>query len=234
MEKGRGRLNDGVRFATLKPNSSDASAHFVELMRATLKHAQEISASVGEAEAVTAHARGVAAAVDASITEEERDRVEKEIKRLSTSLHTSQLTPHVGFQAVDGPHAGGTSARGFVDYQNTAVANPASSAGPSGHHHVPTHSTAAQMTQEIETTVMWVQQLLESVHLVESGTAVEPGSSLLSIVQPRSRHQKDEALQRSLKLFNTKKQEEKEFDEHAVIFRRQAVQAALAARSASS
>merc|ERR1719401_1469308 len=89
---------------------------------------------------------------------------------------------------------------------------------------------ASQMTQEIETTVMWVQQLLESVHFVESDTALDPGASLLSIVQPRLRHQKDEALAKSLKLYNEKKEEEKEFDERAAFFRRQALEAVSQSR----
>lgn len=79
------------------------------------------------------------------------------------------------------------------------------------------------MTEQIESTVMWVQQLLESVHFVDSDAKLDPGASLLSIVQPRLRHQKDEALMRSLKLFSEKKQEEKEFDVHAVFFRGQAL-----------
>ena len=32
------------------------------------------------------------------------------------------------------------------------------------------------MAEEIETTVMWVQQLLESVHFVESEDVFEPGA----------------------------------------------------------
>merc|ERR1712187_608372 len=82
-----------------------------------------------------------------------------------------------------------------------------------------------QMSQQIETTVMWVQQLLESVHFIESDRSLEPGASLLSIVQPRLRHQKDEARHRSLTLFEEKKETEKEIDEHAALFRRRALQA---------
>merc|ERR1712187_731071 len=73
-----------------------------------------------------------------------------------------------------------------------------------------------QMSQQIETTVMWVQQLLESVHFVESDEALEPGASLLSIVQPGRRHQKDIALTQSVNLFHEKKEEEEAEDETAV------------------
>lgn len=81
------------------------------------------------------------------------------------------------------------------------------------------------MAQEVETTVMWVQQLLESVHFIESDTALDPGASLLSIVQPRLRLQKDEALQQSLQHFHEKKEAEQDVDERAALFRKRALQA---------
>merc|ERR1712232_1479557 len=89
-------------------------------------------------------------------------------------------------------------------------------------------TVAEQMTEQIESTVMWVQQLLESVHFVDSDAMLDPGASLVSTVQPRLRHQKDEALMRSLKLFSEKKQEEKEFDVHAVFFRGEALKSVQA------
>jgi hypothetical protein len=79
------------------------------------------------------------------------------------------------------------------------------------------------MGEQVESTVMWVQQMLESVHFVDSDAQLDPGASLKSIVQPRLRHQKDEALKRSQKYFNEKKQEEKEYDVQKVFFRSQAL-----------
>merc|ERR1712046_548788 len=92
---------------------------------------------------------------------------------------------------------------------------------------------AEQMAQEIETTVMWVQQLLECVHLASSPDAeLEPGASLLKYLQPGRRYQKDQAVHKSTTFFHEKKEAEKEADEKAVIFRGQALAAVRAKRQA--
>merc|ERR1740117_966871 len=89
----------------------------------------------------------------------------------------------------------------------------------------------AEMAEEIETTVMWVQQLLESVHFAQSEDVLEPGSSLLTIVQPGRRQQKDLALQQSMNLFHEKKEGEQDAeDETALLFRDQALNAVQAQR----
>ncbi|CAE8613294.1 unnamed protein product [Polarella glacialis] len=51
-----------------------------------------------------------------------------------------------------------------------------------------------QLVQEIEATALFVQQILESAKLVESGKAIQPGASLLSVA-PLTRQQEDDALQ---------------------------------------
>eukprot|EP00928_Gymnodinium_smaydae_P090673 TRINITY_DN74432_c0_g1_i1.p1 TRINITY_DN74432_c0_g1~~TRINITY_DN74432_c0_g1_i1.p1 ORF type:complete len:236 (+),score=73.05 TRINITY_DN74432_c0_g1_i1:47-754(+) len=219
------RLSDGIGFATVRPSGADASAQLVELMRTTLRHAQEISSAVADAEACAARARKVAAAAVASTTDRERDLAQSELERLSAALSA---------------HAGGGASPAAVSVSPQESLAPVDAVLPAGagadsRQLVPALSTgtgalAKQMSQEIETTVMWVQQLLESVHFVDSDTPLDPGASLLSVVQPRLRHQKDEALQRSLKLFNEKKEEEQEFDERAAIFRGQALQAVARAQ----
>jgi len=315
------RLSDGVGFATLKPTFSDASAQLVELMRATLRHAQEITAAVGEAEGAAEQAQGAVVAVTAATADAERRVVESEIERLSASLFSQKL-PEVAADsgrsrlgtfapasmsaaavsaaaaaasntasvaassasaaAVAAPTAATASAAAAPEEPSEsspcgtsssgAVAAPLEMSPASAGHAAAAASTAAapppaepaavlaapslplgpvsrsnvrlkggggggprsitsQMTEEIETTVMWVQQLLESVHFIDSDTALEPGASLLSIVQPGRRHQKDEALHQSLTLFHEKKEEEEEADEHAIFFRKHALQAVAAQRS---
>ncbi|CAK0849738.1 unnamed protein product [Prorocentrum cordatum] len=90
---------------------------------------------------------------------------------------------------------------------------------------------AAALSQEVEATVMWVQRLLESARFTGSEEALAPGASLLSVVQPRLRHQRDEALGRSRALFRDMKEAEGEADEHAAVFRRWAMEAVLAKRA---
>lgn len=244
-QAGTAKLSDGVGFATVKPKFSDASSQLVELMRATLRHAQEISVSVGEAEATAESVKEAIAMTDNVTTPAERRIVEAEIERLSASMflwpdvdsksdgdkRTQSMLPalvptvasvahtdaSVG-DASDGNSAGNVGASPSEFSADVGGSRPAISIGGS-------KSVASQMNKEIERTVMWVQQLLESVHFIESDKSLEPGASLLSIVQPRLRHQKDEARHRSLTLFEEKKETEKEIDEHAALFRRRALQA---------
>lgn len=281
MAGGGPRLSDGVAFATVQPRFSEASAQLVELMRATLRHAQEIGAAVGEAESVAGRAQEAAAAAEGAATEEELRMAELEIERLSASLASgtsgapakdrnlppSPVPSMLQTQGAErferlvtsgsdqkplashGPP--GTQSRASTTESLPVVTDAGSGSGPqpiltaesSRAPSLPalrealgagasrrqsggpeSSSQAAQMAQEVETTVMWVQQLLESVHFVESDTALEPGASLLSVVQPRPRHQKDEALHSSLKFFQEKKEAEAEVDEHAALFRRRALQ----------
>jgi len=239
-QAGKAKLSDGVGFATVKPRFSDASAQLVELMRATLRHAQEISVSVGEAEAIAESAKETVAMTDAATTPAERRTAESEIERLSAccapeppdskadSERRAQLAPPAAGASAGDPPSGvcGASNAGSPPDESGADASGPHAVTPAGG----SESVASQMTQEIERTVMWVQQLLESVHFIESDRSLEPGASLLSIVQPRLRHQKDEARHRSLTLFEEKKETEKEIDEHAALFRRRALQAVSSQR----
>lgn len=247
----------GVAFAAIKPTFSEASAQLVEQMRATLRHAQEISTAVGEAEAAAASAREAAAVADAAVLEEELQIEREELERLLRPQERSAIPSATPSATPAPPMAPASSLALQPSSVNAAAPSSASSASPSdsaaGLAAVPTgshlgsaggapigsasprggrqESVASQMTQEVETTIMWVQQLLESVHLIESDTPLQPGASLLSIVQPRPRHQKDEALQQSLALFREKKETEEEADERAAAFRRQALEAVAAQRA---
>merc|ERR1719188_2183219 len=75
----------GIAFATLQPKFSDCSAQLVELMRATLRHAQEIGAAVGEAEGAAERARATVAETEAAATAQESRVVDAEIKRLQAA-----------------------------------------------------------------------------------------------------------------------------------------------------
>merc|ERR1719326_2160162 len=81
------QLSDGVGFATLRKNFPDASAQLVELMRATLRHAQEITASVDEAEAATERALSAVTTVDTLTTATERKIVDTEIEKVTKWLN---------------------------------------------------------------------------------------------------------------------------------------------------
>lgn len=278
------QISNGVGFATLKPKFSDASAQLVELMRATLRQAQEISVAVGEAEGTAEKARAAVATTMDATTEAESRIAEAEIAKLTlklsgtsdapsvaggdklrpailstsmassvnlassanltnlaasanigASLAPSPVAVHDAVASEEGVLSGSANSADLQDTSGNGAVTALDVSGNSGM--IPggggTKSAAVQMSQEIETTVMWVQQLLESVHFIESDTALEPGASLLSIVQPRLRHQKDEALNQSMKHFNEKKEAEKEVDERAAFFRRQALQAAIAQRNAA-
>jgi len=233
---------DSVGFATLQPNFSDASAQLVEQMRATLRQAQEIIAAVGEAESTVERTRAALIATDSAATEAELLIAESEIERLSATFGNQGVRPAQSASA----HLTASSTMNLATISESAPASgpaitseksgplAASAAGMSPLADgvglaLPSdgdgQSVAGQMTKEIETTVMWVQQLLESVHFTESDEALEPGASLLHIVQPRLRQQKDDAVNHSLVLFNEKKETEKDVDEHAAFFRSQALQA---------
>jgi len=286
MESGN---RDGVVFATLKPKFSDASAQLVELMRATLRHAQDICAAVGEAEHTAEQARaaihaGEAAASDAEITSAQlemqrlraaMDRPPPKAKKakdpegagtgesvappspmppaapVSAQQAAAAPPPSAGVSEDAGLGGGATGAStaslpapsDAPDAVGTAASSPTarprgvaggiaaegatSEPGGSG-----PQSTAAQMSQEIETTVMWVQQLLESVHSIETDTELAPGTSLLSVVQPRLRHSKDAALKKGLAQFHEKKEIEKEEEEQQALtlFRSRALEAVSATR----
>eukprot|EP00401_Gymnodinium_catenatum_P007993 CAMPEP_0117531334 /NCGR_PEP_ID=MMETSP0784-20121206/38806_1 /TAXON_ID=39447 /ORGANISM="" /LENGTH=313 /DNA_ID=CAMNT_0005327707 /DNA_START=14 /DNA_END=953 /DNA_ORIENTATION=- len=268
-------FSEQLGFAALKPSSSEAAAQLVELMRLTLRHAQEIA--VGEAEASAVRAQKAAAAAEASTTDAERDQVEIEVERLRAAFvgatgpspnsggagvgqdalrlvdrrfpssrfddgalveRTQSMRTHAA-PALRGDGGGDRQSLsvGHVSQRGASASPPVEAPPPESATSChgkgggsPDVAVAAQMTTEIEATVMWVQQLLESVHFVESDAPLDPGASLLSIVQPRLRHQKDEALHRSLKLFSQKKEEEQEFDTQAAFFRGQALAAVAAQR----
>jgi len=226
-------LTNGVGFATLKPSFPEASSHLVEQMRNTLRTAQEISVAVGEAERAADKAHAVVVATTEAETPAERRSAAAHMARLSAALAQRSADANRQADGDKSPRIASSGDKTLRSSQTTAPIrfNEATQLGTS----VPKSSTSAsiskQMTQEIETTVMWVQQFLESVHFMESDATLEPGASLLSIVQPRMRHQKDEAVQRSLTLFHEKKEDEEETDECTVHFRNQALQAVMAQRS---
>lgn len=286
-----GKLGGTMGFATLRPTFPEASAQLVELMRATLRHAQEITAAVGEAEGAAKRAQAAVATVDAATTQVERRVVESEIDKLSAWLAppkqpdgsgtadkgnyrsalaasmpsalaaTSQVTttsataqqPSQGSSATSAlpqaaPAQNATTDAAAVAGQEDGPSSgtgsfPLASSGLDGGLRGEGESAAVQgarlaeslrdkdgtgkpsvaleMAEEIETTVMWVQQLLESVHFIDSDTPLEPGASLLSIVQPGRRHQKDIALDQSKIVFREKKEAEEEDDDlNTAIFRR--------------
>lgn len=302
-----GKLGGTMGFATLRPTFPEASAQLVELMRATLRHAQEITAAVGEAEGAAKRAQAAVATVDAATTQVERRVVESEIEKLSTWLAppkqpdsgttdkgtyrsalaasmpsalsaTSQVTtssaiaqqPSLATSATSALPSGApaqnattdaAAVAGQEDGPSSGTGNfPLASSGLDGGLRGESESAAVQgarlaeslrdkdgtgkpsvaleMAEEIETTVMWVQQLLESVHFIDSDTPLEPGASLLSIVQPGRRHQKDIALDQSKVVFREKKEAEEEDDDlNTAIFRRlrgEALQAVSAQRTTMS
>jgi len=298
-------LSEGVGFATLKTTFPDASARLVELMRATLQHAQEITAAVDEAEAATERAQSAMTIVDTLTTSAERRIVDAEIEKVTNWLNrpppetwmdkyiarttnerdraaqmmsTSSVQPPISSapssaiatstsasapanvavaaapmtpapapmaavvedSSVETAPAGGAG-QGVIDSASAARTNRSASVGgplslQAGNYSMAgsTTTASAEMTEEIETTVMWVQQLLESVHFVESEQSLEPGVSLLSIVQPGRRIQKDIALNQSVHLFHEKKEEEEDAEDDAPVFRGSALQTVLAQRLASA
>eukprot|EP00929_Paragymnodinium_shiwhaense_P051113 TRINITY_DN25734_c0_g1_i2.p1 TRINITY_DN25734_c0_g1~~TRINITY_DN25734_c0_g1_i2.p1 ORF type:complete len:237 (-),score=57.46 TRINITY_DN25734_c0_g1_i2:120-830(-) len=217
------RLSDGVGFATLRPTCAEASSQLVENMRATLRQAQERSQVEREIERLTALMHGGPAPPSA----EHAERLPRLQSGAPTPLNKN-ARDRSRFDSNEGVPSRIPEGDHFAMHWPDAQDASAHASGHSGE--AAGTPIAAQMTQQVETTVMWVQQLLESVHFVDSDQVLEPGASLLSIVQPRMRHQKEESLQRSLQAFSEKKEDEKEFDERAAFFRRQALQEALKAR----
>jgi hypothetical protein len=254
-------LSDGVGFATLKNTFPDASAQLVELMRATLRHAQEITASVGDAELATEQAHTAVTTVDSMTTAAERRVVDAEIEKvtrwLNPAMQRSGNLP-AGISATTAPSsnsalaASGDDAALGVPQAGNGYGAGSSNGGQAGldmsvASTAPVGSTASSfsnvsarnidvsgdMAEQIETTVMWVQQLLESVHFAESEEGLESGASLLSIVQPGRRTQKDNAIKNSVSLFHEKKEEEEDAEDEAPFFRFQALQAVQARAAAS-
>jgi len=304
MTKSEG-TSDSMGFATVKDTFPGAAAQLVVMMRATLRHAQEITASVGEAEGANERAQTVVTNVENTTTVAEQSIADAEIEKVvnwlnrpqetfqeqrgraaaaagadkwassvsvsATSVQTGIASVPVSVQtspprpsnaagaisstvslASEDATPGGAEAGGAV--QGAGVLSTAAQLGAKGAatpygslldnanmSGMPTlygQSAAAsstktltsEMTEEIETTVMWVQQLLESVHFVESEDVLEPGASLLSIVQPGRRGQKEIALHQSVNLFHEKKEEEEDADDEAPKFRNRALQAVKAQR----
>lgn len=281
-------LSGAMGFATLRPTYPEASAQLVELMRATLRHAQEITAAVGEAEVTASRAQSAVSAVDTATTQAERRVVESEIDKLSAWLAPPAPTTDKGNQryaapayytsavtstsmasstalaadstprfvtekaaasqtaSADQPAApekadsgtwppGSTSGDGSGQCGDAEHASAQGAGGAEASNSGSEKHIALEMAEEIETTVMWVQQLLESVHFIDSDTKLEPGASLLSIVQPGRRHQKDVALHQSKKVFREKKEAEEEDDLNTSLFRRlrgEALQAVSTQRAA--
>lgn len=214
-----------VAFATLKPTFSDAAGQLVVVMRATLQGAQDIATAVGEAERTAQRCKNIVQDVDSATTERESQLVHSELYRLAQRAYVNRLDDPVMRNRPSRPNSPVNGDRGAADGTTSA----SSSLVPTC---VSTKPISEQMALETETTVMWVQQLLESVHFIGSDKALEPGSSLLSMVQPKPKHDKDYAMHRSLVLFNEKKESEKNVDELAAIFRHKALSAVAAQRSA--
>jgi len=305
------KLSKQVGFATLKPTFPDASAQLVELMRATLKHAQEITAAVGEAEGAAERAQCKVQTVDSLTTAAERRIVDSEIERLTTWLNRPPPVeekswidkyrkldklgdklevPQIGQQQPTAsppttltmpmslsqekekvsvsspppvpPTSGPTLAAAVEEgtapttsgssqavgnggsgdnaglMASTALSNGSVVKTTAATHHPTVHSATtsgqtltSEMAEEIETTVMWVQQLLESVHFVESDEVMEPGASLLGAVQPGRRHQKEIALSQSVHLLHEKKEEEEDAEDETAVFRSLALQTVAFQRS---
>lgn len=223
-------------FATLKPTFSDASSQLVIRMRATLRRAQEITTTVGEAELAAQRAQAKVRLVDSLTTEAERQCVDSEIQRLADAIYGRNADKVVNPpNLVSPPKMPGASEDPIVATETREGLLPSApkemlTTAQSGRASVP---VAEQMAQEIETTVMWVQQLLECAHLASSPDAeLEPGASLLKYLQPGRRYQKDQAVHKSTEFFHEKKEAEKEADERAVIFRGHALAAVRAKRQA--
>lgn len=303
MAEKEDKLSKGVGFATLQPTFPDASAQLVELMRATLRHAQEITAVVGEAEGAAERAQCKVQIVNSSTTAGERQRVDSEIERLTTWLNrpppveekswidkyrnkereklevpqsgTQPISPSTTFtapvstsqekayvpspppilQSNSGPTLAAAVEEGVASttsINSQAVANSDNAgsvattglsssalvkAAPSNLPSTMPSATASgktlasEMAEEIETTVMWVQQLLESVHFVESNEVMEGGASLLGAVQPGRRHQKEIALTQSVNLLHEKKAEEEDAEDETAVFRSLALQTVALQRS---
>jgi len=306
------KLSKGVGFATLKPTFPDASAQLVELMRATLRHAQEITAAVGEAEGAAERALSKVQTVDSSTTAAERRVVDSEIDRLTTWLNrpppveekswiekfrskekgdkaevqsagqqqqlatpTSTLTvpmsssqerekvsvtspppvlPPSSSPAATGEESTAPTTTGSSQPSQQGISGGSAETAGSGASFAPPNGAGAkmaaatnpltvqsttrsgktltsEMAEEIETTVMWVQQLLESVHFVESDEVMEPGASLLGAVQPGRRHQKEIALSQSVHLLHEKKEEEEDAEDETAVFRSLALQTVSFQRS---
>lgn len=297
-------LGETVGFATLRDTYPEASAQLVEIMRATLQHAQEITAAVDEAEAATERAHSAVTTVDTLTTAPELKFVDAEIDKLTrwlnrgkedtgfdksvtrertataatvassahnasvasvpaspaapTTTGAAQAAPSalssaslpavpaaVGSEALamsSTPAPGGDGQGAAVPGMpgdGTPLPVPARSSSVSTVHSVAQPGRAgamscqgsdvsSDMVEQIETTVMWVQQLLESIHFVESDREAEPGASLLSIVQPGRRHQKEIAVAQSVNLFHEKKEEEEDAEDDAPKFRGKALQAVMA------
>lgn len=301
-------------FATVKDTFPGAAAQLVVMMRATLRHAQEITASVGEAEGANERAQTVVTSVENTSTAAEQKIADAEIEKVVNWLNRPQETfseqrgrPAAGAAAAaagadkwasnlsatsvqpgtasvppsvptsaampsnaprpsnapgamsstaslasedaspGGAQAGGAvqgagvlstaaqlAAKGAVTPYGSLLDNANMSGMPTLYGQSAaassTKTLTSEMTEEIETTVMWVQQLLESVHFVESEDVLEPGASLLSIVQPGRRGQKEIALHQSVNLFHEKKEEEEDADDEAPKFRNRALQAVKAQR----
>jgi len=219
------RLSDGVGFVSVNPNFSDSSAKLMDFVRVTLKHAQEITATVDQAEQIADQAFRCTNGVEL-----DKEWMEQEVARLQSIL---------GIKPADGvprvvPPPPAKSASG--EAQPTA---PIAQQGATGLPEGVTLSAGAgepiaeQMNYEIQITVMWVQQLLELVHVVESGEKVEAGKSLIDMVRPGALRTKKDAVAQSLGLFREKKEDDEEFDSRDAVFRGQAMSHVMAQRTGS-
>jgi len=223
------RLSDGVGFVSVNPNFSDSSAQLMDFVRATLKHAQEITATVDQAEQTADLALRCTNSVEL-----DREWMEQEVARLQSILGIKP--PPVEGTPVAKSVPPQASKTGDAPKEAAATAPPDATPGlPEG----VTLSAGAgepiadQMAKEIQITVMWVQQLLELVHVVESGEKVEAGKSLIDMVRPGALRTKKDALAQSLGLFREKKEDDEEFDSRAQVFRNQAMSAVMANRAGS-
>merc|ERR1719157_27504 len=91
MAKSEG-ISDSMGFATVKDTFPGAAAQLVVMMRATLRHAQEITASVGEAEGANDRAQTVVTSVENTTTVAEQQIADAEIEKVVNWLNRPQET----------------------------------------------------------------------------------------------------------------------------------------------
>lgn len=209
----------GVAFATLKPKLHDASTQWVDSMRGTLRHAREINNALAEAEVAVSKARAVGAAIDAATGDAELRSAASEIDRITTFLTTgvrptekssSPLQPSpvaLAFvQAADSPSSTpvGSLASGYGP-SGASVGAFAMSAGSMPGTGLGDPASAAQMEQEIDTTAIWVQQIMDTVQLMEANFKHDKGASLAPVLQEKMRQHDRTALRTALALDGQRK-----------------------------
>lgn len=218
-EEGNVRLSDGVGFVSVNPTFGDSSAQLMDYVRVTLKHAQEITVTVDQAEQSADAALRCTNSVELN-----KEWMEQEVTRLQSNLG---IKPVGGVANVVPP----PSSKSGDTQPDPASASPGANSGAPEGFSLSAGAgepIADELANEIQITVMWVQQLLELVHVVESGEKVEAGKSLIDMVRPGGGATKKDALSQSLGLFREKKEDDEEFDSRAQVFRNQAMSHVMA------